>query len=121
MKGLLRLEELGMLLASLLFTYLLPVHWPWYFYLLIFFSPDLGMLGYAAGPKAGAWLYNLLHHKGLALLLTLLAWYLGDSALQAIGALFFAHASFDRILGYGLKHSDHFQHTHLGVIGKQAL
>lgn len=108
-----------MLLASLLFTYLVAIYWPWYLYLLLFFSPDLGMLGYIAGPKTGAWLYNFLHHKGLALLLILIGWFLSDPALQATGALFFAHASFDRMLGYGLKHTTHFQHTHLGKIGKQ--
>ena len=30
----------------------------------------------------------------------------------------FGHSSFDRIMGYGLKHEDAFQNTHLGKIGK---
>jgi uncharacterized protein DUF4260 len=30
----------------------------------------------------------------------------------------FEHSSFDRVLGYGLKHEDAFQNTHLGRIGK---
>jgi hypothetical protein len=30
------------------------------------------------------------------------------------GTLLFTHASFDRILGYGLKYFDSFKHTHLG-------
>lgn len=28
------------------------------------------------------------------------------------------HSSFDRVLGYGLKHEDAFQNTHLGRIGR---
>ena len=28
----------------------------------------------------------------------------------------FAHSSFDRVMGYGLKHEDAFQNTHLGRI-----
>ncbi|MBV6397568.1 MAG: hypothetical protein HFACDABA_03182 [Anaerolineales bacterium] len=30
----------------------------------------------------------------------------------------FGHSSFDRVLGYGLKHEDAFQNTHLGRIGR---
>ncbi|MFN8388163.1 MAG: DUF4260 family protein [Anaerolineales bacterium] len=28
------------------------------------------------------------------------------------------HSSFDRVLGYGLKHEEAFQNTHLGRIGR---
>jgi hypothetical protein len=28
-----------------------------------------------------------------------------------------AHIGFDRLLGYGLKYSSNFQHTHLGLLG----
>ena len=31
--------------------------------------------------------------------------------------LLLAHTSMDRVMGYGLKHTDSFQHTHLGRIG----
>jgi hypothetical protein len=34
-------------------------------------------------------------------------------------ALLLDHSRFDRVFGYGLKHEDVFQNTHLGVIGKQ--
>ena len=30
----------------------------------------------------------------------------------------FGHSSFDRVMGYGLKHEDSFQNTHLGGIGR---
>jgi hypothetical protein len=35
-----------------------------------------------------------------------------------VGALWFAHAGFDRLLGYGLKSPEGFSFTHLGQIGK---
>jgi len=34
-------------------------------------------------------------------------------------AIMLGHASLDRILGYGLKHLDSFNNTHLGIIGKK--
>ena len=30
----------------------------------------------------------------------------------------FGYSSFDRVIGYGLKHEDAFQNTHLGRIGR---
>lgn len=35
------------------------------------------------------------------------------------GILLFAHSCFDRVLGYGLKFTDDFKHTHLGMIGNK--
>lgn len=31
--------------------------------------------------------------------------------------ILFAHASLDRVFGYGLKYADGFSHTHMGDIG----
>lgn len=37
----------------------------WWWFPLLILAPDIGMLGYAAGPKAGAWTYNFKHtHLG---------------------------------------------------------
>jgi len=35
-----------------------------------------------------------------------------------VGMLLWAHSAFDRVMGYGLKYADSFDHTHLGMIGK---
>jgi len=48
----------------------------------------------------------------------LIGWYLHNDLIIKIGLLFMAHSCFDRALGYGLKYSDSFDHTHLGWIGK---
>ena len=74
------------------------------------------MLGYLINTRIGAVAYNLFHHKGIALLLAALGYYFQNEMLLAVGLLLFAHASFDRIWGYGLKYPDSFKHTHLGSL-----
>lgn len=116
MRTLLKLEEAGMFLLSLLLVW--PLGPDWWWLLILFFAPDLGALGYLAGPRLGAFTYNALHHKGLALALYLLGVVINQPELALAGAIIFAHSSFDRILGFGLKYPDSFQNTHLGPIGK---
>lgn len=119
MKTILRLEELAMTAAAL---YILSIHnlgfslWTW---LLLFFTPDISMLGYAVNSRIGAFIYNLFHHKGIAIAIMLSGYFLNNETMIAVGALLFAHSSFDRIMGYGLKYTDSFQNTHLGPIGKK--
>ncbi|MFH5831902.1 DUF4260 domain-containing protein [Halalkalibaculum sp. DA3122] len=117
MKTLVRLEELGMLLLSIvLFS---TTGYPWWWFLLLILVPDISMIGYGAGTKVGAFIYNLFHHRGIAVLIYLVGYYLIDSTTQMIGIILFAHSSMDRMLGYGLKHADSFKHTHLGWIGNK--
>jgi len=118
MKNLLKLEELLMLGLALFLFSGLDYGWGWY--ALLFFAPDLSMIGYLANPRLGSWTYNLIHHKGLAVALYVLGALLpaSDAWLMFAGTLLFGHSSFDRVLGYGLKHEDAFQNTHLGRIGR---
>ena len=119
MKILLQLEEGTMTLAALFLLSLTPVHLPVWAWALLFFAPDLSMLGYLGGNRIGAIAYNLVHHKGLAAAVGLMGYFQSDAVLAA-GLLLFAHASFDRMLGYGLKTAEGFSFTHLGRIGKAA-
>lgn len=116
MKTLLRFEELLMFLFSLYLFSGLDASWG--LFALLFFAPDLSMLGYLINPRLGAWTYNLIHHKGTGITLYVLGSLLTIPWLTFAGILFFSHSSFDRIMGYGLKHEDAFQNTHLGKIGK---
>ena len=116
MKNLLKLEELLMLGLALFLFSQLDYGWGWY--ALWFFAPDLSMVGYLANPRVGAWTYNLIHHKGLAVVLYVLGFLLSIPWLMFAGTILFGHSSFDRVMGYGLKHEDAFQNTHLGRIGK---
>ena len=79
---------------------------------------DLSMLGYLANPRLGAWTYNLIHHKGLSVTLYVLGYLLATPWLMFAGTILLGHSSLDRVLGYGLKHEDAFQNTHLGRIGR---
>ncbi|MGA2505758.1 MAG: DUF4260 domain-containing protein [Anaerolineales bacterium] len=115
MKTLIKLEDLGEFLFSIYLFSLLP--YPWWFYPLFFFFPDLSMLGYLAGPRLGAITYNLIHHKAIALGLFVAGIFLHVPVISLLGVLFLGHSSMDRVLGYGLKFSDSFGHTHLGAIG----
>lgn len=116
MKNILRLEELAQFVLAAYTLYFIRVDW-WYF-LLLLLGPDISMLGYLAGPKIGAFAYNLFHHKGIAVILFLAGFVLPDAALQVAGIILFGHASMDRVLGYGLKYPEGFKFTHLGAIGK---
>jgi hypothetical protein len=116
MKNLLKLEEALLFIFSIwLFSQLdFSLWWA----LLMLLAPDIGMLGYLVNTRVGAYSYNLLHHKGIAIVLYLLGVILLLPVLQVIGLIIFGHSSLDRVFGYGLKHSDAFQHTHLGWIGQ---
>ncbi|MFB9862265.1 DUF4260 domain-containing protein [Rufibacter immobilis] len=116
MKHLISLEELAKLAASYGLSLYLGYSW-WLFFALLLL-PDLSMLGYLAGPRVGAYTYNLFHHQGLALLTGAAGFLLHQPDLQLAGVVLFGHSALDRALGYGLKFSDSFQHTHLGWIGK---
>ena len=91
----------------------------WKQFALLFLLPDIALLGYLLGPRVGAWAYNTTHsYLGAALLLSA-GLVLSEHSLLLCGLIWFAHIGFDRALGYGLKYSEGFRHTHLGLIGKQ--
>ena len=132
MKNLLRIEEL----AQFLFVLAVLVIWqqnlefPWWIYLLLLLGPDISMLGYLVNNRVGTVAYNLLHHKGVALIFIAAGmasivsgpFMRGsdvENQLIRAGLILYGHASMDRIFGYGLKFGDSFHHTHLGWIGKR--
>ena len=118
MKDIIKLEELGMFALSIfLFTLL---GYEWWLYVLLILAPDISMLGYLVNPKTGAVLYNIFHHKGLAIAIYLAGTYTFSPVLLITGIIMFGHSSIDRVLGYGLKYADAFKHTHLGVIGSKS-
>lgn len=116
MKTMIKLEEVLMFVLGIYLFSLLNFEWWWFLALIL--TPDIGMLGYVLGNKIGAISYNLFHHKGLAIAIYLLGIYLSLPILQLIGVILFAHASMDRIFGYGLKYNKGFKYTHLGEIGR---
>jgi hypothetical protein len=116
MKTLIKLEEAALFTLGIYLFSLLNFEWWWFAALLL--APDLSMLGYLAGNKAGAWAYNLFHHRGIAIAVYLGGIYLTEPLMQLFGVMLFAHSCMDRMFGYGLKYEKGFKFTHLGEIGK---
>lgn len=117
MKKLISIEELALTAASIYLLTLLNLPFSWWVYVLLFFAPDISILGYVAGNVVGAVCYNLFHHRGIAILVAFIGLWLQNDYIIFSGLILFSHSSFDRILGYGLKHFEGFKHTHLGKIG----
>ncbi|GAA5042816.1 hypothetical protein GCM10011506_45720 [Marivirga lumbricoides] len=118
MNTLLKAEEVAQFALSIILFAQLDYAW-WVFpaFLLL---PDLSMLGYLLNSKVGARLYNLFHHKLLAIIILALGVWANHSELSFAGIILFGHSAMDRIFGYGLKYEDDFKHTHLGWMGKKA-
>ena len=118
MKTTLKLEEVAMTAIAIYFLTNFNLGLPLWLWIILFFAPDISMLGYLVDTKVGAFVYNLFHHKGLALAIAVAGYFFHTDVATSIGILLFAHASFDRIWGYGLKYEDSFKNTHLGSLEK---
>tara|TARA_R100000027_G_C2170124_1_gene70519 strand:- start:3 stop:380 length:378 start_codon:yes stop_codon:yes gene_type:complete len=115
LKLLLNLEELALFIGSVI-LFGLVTSYSWWIFALLFFLPDISFAAYLINTNIGSWIYNLFHHKGLMIGLILVGYFAEVESVMAIGIIFLAHTSFDRIFGYGLKFPDDFKHTHLGRI-----
>jgi hypothetical protein len=89
----------------------------WWLVPLTLLVPDLTMIGYLGRTRVGAFLYNLGHSTPLPAAVVAVGWWQDKSLIVALGLIWVTHIGLDRLLGYGLKYDDHFQHTHLGRIG----
>ena len=113
----LKLEEAAMFIGTILLFYW--SEFEWWIYPAFFLAPDIGMLGYLINNKVGAFTYNILHSKVIAVIIELVGIYYSNNYLILTGIIMFGHSSFDRMLGYGLKYNTGFGFTHLGKIGKE--
>lgn len=116
MKTSLKVEELAIFILCVIFF--MQLNFVWWWFPILLFIPDISMLGYIISNKAGALLYNIAHHRLLATCTAVYAVYTGNEFWQLAAIILFAHISLDRALGYGLKYTDSFNHTHLGFISK---
>jgi hypothetical protein len=108
----LQLEGATLLVGSLVaFS---TTHHSWWLVPLVLLLPDLFAAGYLGGSRLGAHVYNIGHATPLPVLLAALVWWHHDSLLLGFGVVWLGHIGMDRMLGFGLKYSDRFQHTHLG-------
>ena len=119
MNKLLKLEEIALFtLCIFLFS---KLDFSWWWFPILLFLPDIGMIGYIINPKIGAYTYNFLHHRFIAVLVAIYGLKYGNEYWQLAAIVLFAHISLDRFLGYGLKYYDSFYNTHLRFIGKNKI
>jgi hypothetical protein len=117
MNTIIKLEEAAMFLLSIyLFAQL---HFAWWWFPVLILLPYISMIGYVVNNKVGAFCYNLVHHKAVAIAVYVAGLYFKNETVQLIGLILFGHSSMDRMMGYGLKYEQGFKFTHLGEIGKK--
>jgi hypothetical protein len=119
MKHLLQAEAIVPFILSVVLLNLLPVHFAWWAWILLFLAPDMGMIGYVINNKVGAFVYNLFHHQLVAVIVWGIGLLLQQPYVEMAGLILLGHSSLDRLLGYGLKRSEGFKFTHLGVMGQK--
>jgi hypothetical protein len=111
----LRAEGVALLLAAV--SWYAAAGHAWSTFALVFLAPDVSFVGYLAGPRVGAVVYNVAHALVLPLVMAALG-AAGRPELLPVAAIWIAHIGFDRMLGYGLKYTTAFGDTHLGRIGR---
>jgi hypothetical protein len=108
---LLGIEEAALLvLAVFLYQH---QHCSWFLFTILFFAPDLFMLGYLISPSLGSATYNLVHTLWLPIALLFAGYLLHWHTAPTVALIWIAHIAFDRLLGFGLKYPTFFKDTHL--------
>lgn len=118
-KLVLRVEGVLLLIAALYFYDYFDYSWSTF--AIFFLLPDVSFLGYLAGNKIGAIVYNFAHSSIGAIICIILSQLLSMELFLIVGLIWTAHIGFDRALGYGLKYAAGFAQTHLGIIGKHKI
>ena len=109
--ALLRVEGVVLLVLSVLLYRVNGGGWLMFGVLLL--APDLSMLGYLAGPRVGAAIYNTFHTYAMPAVVGALGMIFASPLMVAVALIWFAHISMDRTVGYGLKYPTSFKDTHL--------
>jgi hypothetical protein len=76
-------------------------------------APDVSTLGYVAGQRVGALVYNTAHTYALPLALGAVGLITDFRLALLVALVWMAHIGADRALGYGLKYESGFKNTHL--------
>jgi len=90
----------------------------WYWLPILFVVFDLSAAGYVFNARIGAFVYNIGHSLIGPTLLVALYIATTSQGVLFVALIWLFHIFVDRALGYGLKHTTSFEHTHLGPIGK---
>jgi uncharacterized protein DUF4260 len=87
----------------------------WWLFAVLWLAPDLSILGYFLGSCRGARVYNSVHTYTLPITLAVFGLLLHAAVLLPFALIWVNHIAVDRMMGYGLKFSNGFDWTHLGV------
>lgn len=104
-------------LVAIFFVVVGRFDWWWLF--ILFLAFDVSAIGYLFGNRVGALTYNIGHSIIGPTILAAIYVLTSSQAILFITLLWLFHIFVDRALGYGLKHTTSFHHTHLGKIGKE--
>jgi hypothetical protein len=113
-KLLLHVEGMAVLAASAVAYERTGARWLWF--AVFFLAPDVSMVGYALGPRAGSLAYNVVHTYTAPLALGIAGALAHQPSWAPVALVWIAHIGFDRLLGYGLKYETSFKDTHLSRI-----
>jgi hypothetical protein len=105
--ALLRVEGVALLALSVLLYRVNGESWLLFGVLLL--APDLSMLGYFAGPKVGAAIYNAFHTYAIPAVVGALGMVFASPLMVAVAVIWFTHIGMDRTVGYGLKYPSSFK------------
>ena len=88
----------------------------WLLFALLLLAPDLSMVGYLVGNRAGAAVYNAVHTYAPPLALLGYGLWGASPLALSLALIWLAHIGMDRMVGYGLKYASGFKDTHLGRV-----
>jgi len=86
----------------------------WLTFILLFFLPDAGAVGYLKSHKLGSMLYNLTHWIIWPLALGVYGVLTDHSTAKMLAIIWITHVMFDRMLGWGFKTGGSFYQTGMG-------
>ena len=108
-----RMEALAIFLLGL---WLYKINgYSWLTFILLFFLPDAGAIGYLKSHKLGSTLYNLTHWIIWPLALGTYGIIAGHDIAISIAIIWITHVMFDRMLGWGFKTGGSFYETGMGA------
>jgi Domain of unknown function (DUF4260) len=108
---LLHAEGLAVLVAALVLYF--HQDFGWVLLVVLALAPDLSMVGYLAGPAAGALTYDAVHTYVGPVVLGTVGVVAGTDLAVQLALIWLVHIGADRTLGYGLKYPTAFKDTHL--------
>lgn len=112
-KFILRLEGAG--IAAVATAAYFTIGGPLWLFVVLALAPDLSMLAYLAGSRVGSTVYNVFHTYLAPVTVGVAGVWLGMTPFIWVALVWAAHIGVDRTVGYGLKYSTGFKHTHLSA------